>query len=96
MDKKKLRLQAERLQADIADTVNAADPMGLLALGAPCDEYEQEIQQIAAGLCKCQTVSDVQELIHRVFRENFGADADLEEPLYREMAERIPPATRSP
>ena len=38
------------LVAVVTDAVNRTDPMGLLSLGAPDDEYESEISDLLAGL----------------------------------------------
>ena len=54
--------------------INTADPMGLLKLGAPKDEYEPEIQDIVKVLASrpVNGVRDVQAALIDVFTQYFG------------------------
>lgn len=58
----------------IKDFINDLDPLGLLGQGAPPNEYDQEIQRIAAGLQRCKTARELQELIDGVFKDSFGEE----------------------
>jgi hypothetical protein len=84
---------AERLKreyAALADAVAAAidraDPIGLLAAGAPRDEYSSEIGTILPGLKTAEGSGDVQTIIHEEFVRWF--DTDIAGPLeaYHEAA----------
>ncbi len=49
------------------------DPMGLANAEAPKNEYDLETAEILAGLKKCSSSKDVNELVHNVFVQTFGS-----------------------
>ena len=63
--------------------------MGLIAMGAPADEYDPEISTILPRLREASAAVDVQRILHEEFVRWFGAD--LIGPLadYAEVAEKI-------
>lgn len=68
--------------------INKHDPLGFLEGGAPEDEYNIEIQGIAARLKNCKSLEDIQKLIFDVFKENFeGSAGDISS--YLKIAEDI-------
>jgi hypothetical protein len=63
--------------------------MGLIAMGAPADEYDPEVSTILPRLREARAAVDVQRIVHEEFVRWF--DADLVGPLtdYAEVAEKI-------
>jgi len=59
----------------IGDLIARLDPMGLLALGAPSDEYQPQARAIAAGIERCHSLQECQEIIWGTFVEHFGESA---------------------
>ena len=62
------------LRADVSAAIAAADPIGLFALGAPCDEYDREVDLIVAGVARARDADDVQRVVHEAFVRSFGAE----------------------
>ena len=73
----------------VADVINQHDPIALLKQGAPNDEYSDEVQRIVAGLHKCASVDDAQQLIYSVFKENFGQHTAGNVERYQRIAEEL-------
>ena len=69
--------------------IDSWDPLQLLKSGAPQDEYDSEIQSIAAGLRNCVKAKDVQELIYNTFKDSFGEESAGDISLYSKIAEEI-------
>jgi hypothetical protein len=63
--------------------------MGLIAMGAPADEYDPEISTILPRLRAASAAVDVQRIVHEELVRWFGAE--LVGPLteYGEIAEKI-------
>lgn len=59
--------------AAVRVALNASDPVGLLADGAPIDEYESEVGTIVPRVTKAQNVDEVREAVHEEFARWFGA-----------------------
>lgn len=60
--------------AVVTRAVNQTDPMGLLSIGAPDDEYEPEIRELVAGLGDAwPDPTAVLRLCESVFSHFFGA-----------------------
>jgi hypothetical protein len=59
----------------VSKAVNEFDPLGLLAGGAPSDEFESEIKEIALFLTENVDCSQVAlaAAIQNVFRNSFGS-----------------------
>jgi hypothetical protein len=64
--------------------VNAEDPIGLLGMDAPVDEYDPEVMD----LVKSQTVLTADAVV-AVFIRWFGADYRLPEDMARRIADGI-------
>ena len=56
----------------VEGAINEADPTGLVALGAPSDEYAPEIGTISPRLVKAQDVDEVTAVLHEEFLRWFG------------------------
>src|SRR5438067_6579543 len=76
----------DRLRAVVAQAINAADPIGLLAHGAPADEYSPEIDTIVPRLKDAQTTRDCQDILHEEFVRWFSADIAGSRVAYENLA----------
>lgn len=54
--------------------IDDADPIGLLGMGCPDDEYESEIALIYQGLGGCSSEEEVLDLVFNTFKEFFFED----------------------
>jgi len=77
------------LYADVSRLLHEADPLGLIAMGAPADEYTPEVSTILPRLREAKAAVDVQRIVHEEFVRWFGVD--LVGPLtdYADVAEKI-------
>lgn len=66
--------QLHPLRNAVADAIAKADPIKLLELGAPGDEYQQEVDGILRRLGDARSQTDVRAAIHEEFESRFGAD----------------------
>lgn len=66
--------QLHPLRNAVADAIARADPMKLLELGAPGDEYQQEVDGILHRLPNATSLDAVRAAIHEEFESRFGAD----------------------
>jgi hypothetical protein len=55
--------------------INRYDPIGLLALGAPEDEYDPEVKTIVYQVHDAVTVHEIQDLIYTEFLRWFGEES---------------------
>ena len=65
----------EAALAIVGAIVREWDPYGLLARGAPRDEFDSEIGRIAAQIHRISSALEASEVIARVFGAAFDADA---------------------
>lgn len=77
------------LRAAVSEALKAADPIGLLALGAPEDEYDPEVGTILPRLQDAASPERVQEILHEEFIHWFGADVAGPVHAYRAPAAAI-------
>ena len=64
----------EALVSAVTVAVDSADPIGLLRIGAPCDEYEPEVGSIVPRVAKAADLAEVHRIIHEEFGRWFGVD----------------------
>ena len=67
-DSKKAYLE---LRAKVAEALNAADPIGLIAAGGPSDEYDGETTLVTARLVRANSAAELCAAIHAVFLKSF-------------------------
>ncbi len=53
-----------QIHALLKQAIDQADPIRLLAIGAPQDEHESEIREIVSRLGECTTREEMQTLVH--------------------------------
>jgi hypothetical protein len=68
------RARYQALLAAVERALNEADPVGLLAAGAPADEYTLEIGSIVPRVAKAQSVEAVTTVLHEELLRWFGGD----------------------
>jgi hypothetical protein len=65
-------IRYQDLVAAVERAINEADPIGLLAVGAPSDEYAPEIGTIIPLLANAHRPDDVTGVLHGEFLRWFG------------------------
>ena len=60
----------------VKPVVDKADPMGLLAVHFPTDEYDSEVEMIFARIRNTMTEIEIAEIFHAVFFEMFNESID--------------------
>lgn len=56
----------------IQEEINRWDPIGLLKIGAPLDEYIMEITKISSYLKSMLSVEELAEIIYQIFNDSFN------------------------
>ena len=79
----------QRLVAAVERAINDADPIRLLGVGAPANEYSPEIGTILPRLAGVQGVSDVINVLHEEFVRWFDQGIAGPRELYDAPALRI-------
>ena len=69
-----LHRRGRGLRDAVAAAIAAADPIKLLELGAPGDEYDPEVSLILPRLPDARTLAEVRATLHEVFARKFGED----------------------
>lgn len=84
-----LKAEYGRLYSEVSRLLREADPIGLIAMGAPDDEYEPEISTLLPRLREANAAGDVQRIVHEEFVRWF--DANIAGPIsgYADVSERI-------
>jgi hypothetical protein len=77
------------LFADVARIMQASDPMQLIAIGAPDDEYEPEIGTVLPRLKEATSSLDVRRIVHEEFSRWFGDDMAGTESEYEAVSVEI-------
>jgi hypothetical protein len=77
------------LYSNVSRLLREADPIGLIAMGAPDDEYDPEVSTILPRLREANTAVDVQRIVHEEFVRWFGADIAGPITDYADIAERM-------
>jgi hypothetical protein len=78
----------------VARAIDEADPIGLLATGAPADEYAQEVDTILPRLPSANGIDDVVVILHEEFSRWFCVDTAGPRQAYESPALRIWQAVR--
>lgn len=74
----------------LADIVNESDPVGLIAGGAPLDEYEFEILEIFLKIKKhVLHEEDLRDQVLEVFVNSFGEDTQIDHEKIQKIAMAI-------
>ena len=60
----------------VKSVVDKADPMGVLGMCCPADEYDSEVEMIFARIRNGMYADDIATVIHAVFLEMFSESID--------------------
>lgn len=88
-DKRAARRRHKALADAVTRAVNDADPIGLLSMGAPDDEYSPEIGTIVPRLATAADASDIARIMREEFVRWFNEGAAGPEDVYAAPARRI-------
>ena len=77
------------LYSNVSRLLREADPIGLIAMGAPDDEYDPEVSTILPRLREANAAVDVQRIVHEEFVRWFGTDIAGPITDYADIAERM-------
>jgi hypothetical protein len=77
------------LYSKVSRLVRKADPLHLIAIGAPDDEYDPEISTILPRLRAGTSRNDVHRIVHEEFVHWFGADIAGPAEMYAPVSEEI-------
>jgi len=88
-DRKKLKREYRELWKLVEVAVNRVDPIGLLALGMPDDEYEAEITEVVVKVKSAESKEALGEAIYQIFVEWFEPHTAGPRNLYDEIANEI-------
>jgi hypothetical protein len=86
------RMKDTRYQALVAAVeraINEADPIALLEIGAPTDEYAPEIGTILPRIANAERPDDVTDVLHEEFLRWFGEGTAGPRQAYEAPARRI-------
>jgi hypothetical protein len=64
----------ERITAAVREVILRWDPYGLLACGAPLDEFDTEIAVVAQRAGEIHSIDDATKLLSSVFSATFGPE----------------------
>ena len=82
-------MRYQDLVAAVEGAINEADPIGLLEIGAPPDEYAPEIRTILPRIANAQQHDDVTDVLHGEFLRWFGDETAGPRQAYEAPARRI-------
>jgi hypothetical protein len=66
---------ADGLSAAVDRILREADPIGLIAMGAPDDEYAPELRTLLPRLNEASSPVEMQRIVHEEFVRWFGGSA---------------------
>jgi hypothetical protein len=89
MDRRLERAKYETLAAAVGRAIDEADPIGLLGMGCPGDEYSPEIGTIVPRVSKASSAGEVRRILHEEFVRWFGEGTAGSEEAYEQPALRI-------
>jgi len=78
-----------RIYKLVKRAIDQADPIHLLEIGAPQDEYESEIREITSRVGECASAEETQTLVHNIFVKWFDEHIAGPKENYRAPAEAI-------
>ena len=71
---------------ELREALNEHDPIGLIKIGAPEEEYDYERSLISGPLLRCSTPEEALDLVHKVFCDCFDPETAGPRELYRPLA----------
>ena len=86
---KSLKKVYGELYVQVSRLVREADPIGLIAIGTPKDEYDIEVGTILPRLREATSARDVQRIVHEEFVHWFGTEIAGPPEIYATVSEEI-------
>ena len=86
---KSLKEAFGELYIQVSRLVREADPIGLIAIGTPKDEYDIEVGTILPRLREATSARDVQGIVHEEFVHWFTAEIAGPLEIYAAVSEEI-------
>jgi hypothetical protein len=77
------------LYSEVSRLLREADPIRLIAIGAPDDEYDPEVRTILPRLSEANSAGDVQRIVHEEFVRWFSAEIAGPEARYAAVSKEI-------
>ena len=81
--------KSARLREVVSKALTDADPLGLLAMGAPDDEYDPEVDTILPRLGRSSSAVEVRAILHEEFVKWFDEKLAGAPEAYQGAAEKI-------
>ncbi|MFO0336206.1 MAG: hypothetical protein ACK53C_14530 [Pseudomonadota bacterium] len=69
--------------------MNAADPIGLLAMDCPADEYEAEITRLVPQVVDAKSLEDLVREVHALFAGQFDSQTTGPVDAYEDLARAL-------
>jgi hypothetical protein len=76
----------QQLHSELLSLFARHDPVGLVKIGAPDDEYSPEVERILARMGEAHSVEDLGRIIHEVFISMFDERLARSPEHYRDIA----------
>jgi len=89
LERQRMKERFGTLYSGVRAIVNRHDPVGLIRIGAPDDEYDAEIGTILPRLQGAMSSEDVQQIVYEEFRRWFDSSARWSAAEYEVMAREI-------
>ena len=86
---KSLKEAYGELYVQVSRLVREADPIDLIAIGTPKDEYDVEVRTILPRLREATSARDVQRIVHEEFVHWFTAEIAGPPEIYATVSEEI-------
>lgn len=74
------------LYIEVREIVNKYDPIHLIAIGCPKDEYDPEVRRITRRLRNISDVGDLLNIVHRTFIRMFTESLAGPKESYQQLA----------
>jgi hypothetical protein len=87
--KRRARDSYDLLVVDVTRAINDADPVSLLEIGAPQDEYSPQVGTIVPRVTKAQSPAEVRTILDEEFQRWFGESGVRRSEAFNVPAERI-------
>ena len=81
--------KSARLREVVSKALTDADPLGLLAMGAPDDEYDPEVDTILPRLGRSSSAAEVRAILHEEFVKWFDEKLAGAPEAYQGAADKI-------
>lgn len=79
----------KRIQELVRAEINKADPIGLISMGAPKDEYSPEVEEIVKNFNSLRDLKEVEALVYKTFVKMFDSRLAGSRKNYKALASRI-------